>query len=69
MEIAVAAVAAQGHEVLINYFIGVLAMSYRITRLIALCLAVELHAMLRFGFFSVTVLILNAEVCVLTNVR
>ena len=69
MEIAVAAMAAQDHEVLINYFLIIVAIPYSIICLVAMCLAIELYLMLWFGFFSVIVIILNVQLCVLTGVE
>ena len=69
MEIAVAAMAAQDHELLINYFLIIVAIPYSIICLVAMCLAIELYLMLWFGFFSVIVIILNVQLCVLTGVE
>jgi hypothetical protein len=68
VEVAIAAVAAQ-HEVLMNYFLIIVAIPYKIICLIATCLAIEWYLMLCGGFYSVLVLILNARICILTGVE
>ena len=69
MEIAVADMAAQDHEVLLNYFLILVSIPYGIICMVAMCLAIELYLMLWFGFFSVIVIILNVQLCVLTGVE
>jgi hypothetical protein len=69
MEIAVAAMAAQDHELLINYFLIIVSIPYGIICLIAMCLAIELYLMLWVGFFSVIVIVANCQVWVLTGVE
>ena len=69
MEIAVAAVAAQDHDVLMNYFLILIMIPYSVICMIAMCLAVQLYVMLWVGFFSVIVLILNVQLCILTGVE
>jgi hypothetical protein len=69
MEIAVAAVAARDHEVLMNYFLIIIMIPYSITCMVVMCLAIELYLMLWIGFFSVIVMILNIQLCVLTGVE
>jgi hypothetical protein len=69
MEVAVAAVAAQDHEVLMNYFLILVMIPYSIICMIAMCLALQLYLMLWVGFFSVIVLILNIDICILTGVQ
>ena len=69
MNVSVAAVDAQDHELLMNYFLIIVAIPYTIISLIALCLAVQLYVMLWVGFFSVIVLILNVQLCILTGVE
>ena len=68
MEIAVAAMAAQDHELLINYFLIIVAIPYSIICMVAMCLAIELYLMLWVGFFSVIVIVLNCQLWVLTGV-
>jgi hypothetical protein len=69
MEVAVAAVAAQDHEVLMNDFLILVMIPYSIICMIAMCLALQLYLMLWVGFFSVIVLILNVDICILTGVQ
>ena len=69
MEIAVADMAAQDHELLINYFLILVSIPYGIVCMVAMCLAIELYLMLWFGFFSVIVIILNVQLCILTGVE
>jgi hypothetical protein len=69
MEIAVAAIAAQDHEVLINYFLIIVSTPYSIICIAAMCVAIELYLMLWFGFFSVIVIVLNIQLCVFTGVE
>jgi len=69
MEIAVADMAAQDHEVLLNYFLILVSIPYSIICLVAMCLAIELYLMLWVGFFSVIVMILNCQLWVLTGVE
>ena len=69
MEIAVAAVAARDHELLINYFLITIMILYSIICLVATCLAIELHRMLIVGLFSVIVMVVNVRLCVLTGVE
>ena len=69
MEIAVAAVAARDHELLMNYFLIIIMIPYSIICLVATCLAIELYLMLFVGFFSVIVMVANVQPCVLTGVE
>jgi hypothetical protein len=69
MEIAVAAVAAHDHELLMNYFLILIFIPYSIICMVATCLAIELYLMLWVGFFSVIVMILNVQLCILTGVE
>jgi hypothetical protein len=69
MEIAVAAVAAHDHELLMNYFFILIFIPYSIICIVAMCLAIELYLMLYVGFFSVIVMILNIQLCILTVVE
>ena len=69
MEIAVAAVAAQDHDVLMNYFLILVMIPYGVICMIAMCLAVQLYTMLWVGFFSVIVIVLNCQLCILTGVK
>jgi hypothetical protein len=69
MEIAVAAVAAQDHDVLMNYFLILVMIPYSVICMIATCLAAQLYVMLWVAFFSVIVLILNVQLCILTGVE
>jgi hypothetical protein len=69
MEVAVAALAAEDHELLINYFLIIVAIPYSIVCLVATCLAIELYLMLIVGLFSVIIMILNIQLCVLTGVE
>jgi hypothetical protein len=69
MEIAVAAVAAHDHELLMNYFLILIFIPYSIICMVAICLAIELYLMLWVGFFSVIVMILNVQLCILTGVE
>ena len=69
MEIAVADMAAQDHEVLLNYFVILVSIPYGIICLIAMCVAVELYLMLWVGFFSVIVMVVNCQVWILTKVE
>ena len=69
MEIAVAAMAAEDHELPINYFLILVSIPYGIVCMAAICLAIELYLMLWFGFFSVIVIILNVQLWVLTGVE
>ena len=69
MEIAVAAVAAQDHDVLMNYFLILVMIPYGVICMIAMCLAVQLYVMLWVGFFSVIVFVFNCQLCILTGVE
>ena len=69
MEIAVAAVAARDHELLMNYFLIIIMIPYSIICLVATCLAIELYLMLIDGLFSVIVMVVNVQLCVLTGVE
>ena len=69
MEIAVAAVAARDHELLMNYFLIIIMIPYSIICLVAMCLAIELYLMLWVGLFAVIVMVLNIQLCVLTGVE
>jgi hypothetical protein len=69
MEVAVAAVAAQDHAVLTNHFLIIVMIPYTVISFTPLCLAVQLYAMLWLGFFSVIVLVLNCQLCILTGVE
>ena len=69
MEIAVAAVAARDHELLMNYFLIIIMIPYSIICLVATCLAIELYLMLIVGLFSVIVMVVNVQLCVLTGVE
>jgi hypothetical protein len=69
MEVAVAAMAARDHDVLMNYFLIIVMIPYSIICLIAMCLALQLYLMLWVGFFSLIVIILNIDLCILTGVQ
>jgi hypothetical protein len=69
MEIAVAAAAAHDHELLMNYFLIIIMIPYSIICLVATCIAIELYLMLIVGLFSVIVMIVNVQLCVLTGVE
>jgi hypothetical protein len=65
----VAAVAARDHEMLINYFIIISAIPFGIICILVTSIAILLYVMLWIGFFSVMVLILNVQICILTGVE
>jgi hypothetical protein len=69
MEIAVAAAAAHDHDILMDYITVLLAIPFGITCIIVMSVAIILFIMLWFGFFSVILLVLNAQICVLTGVE
>lgn len=69
MEIAVAAVGAQNHDMLINYLLIIAAIPFSIICVVVTFIAVLLYIMLCMGFFSVILLILNVQICVLTGVE
>ena len=69
MEIAVAAVGAQNHDMLINYLLIIAAIPFSIICVVVTFIAIVFYIMLWVGFFSVILLILNVHICVLTGVE
>jgi hypothetical protein len=69
MEIAVAAVAAQDHDMLMNYLLIIAAIPFSITCVVVTLIAIVFYVMLWMGFPSVVVLILNVQICVLTGME
>jgi hypothetical protein len=69
MEIAVAAVAAYDDEVLMNYFVIIAAIPFSIICVLVAFIAIVLYVLLLTGFFSVILLILNVQICLLTGVE
>jgi hypothetical protein len=67
METAVAAVAAQGYDVLIIYFLIIAAIAFSIICVLATSVAIALYIVLWAAFFSVIRRILNVQICVLTG--
>jgi hypothetical protein len=61
--------AAQDHELLMNYFLILVMTPYSIICMIAMFLALQSYLVLWVGFFSVIVLILNVDICILTGVQ
>jgi hypothetical protein len=69
MEIAVAAVAAQDRDMLMNYLLIIAAIPFSIICVVVAFIAIVLYIMLWMGFLSVILLILNVQICVLTGVE
>ena len=69
MEIAVAAVAAHDHDMLMNYLLIIAAIPFSIICVVVTFIATVLYIMLWMGFLSVILLILNVQICVVTGVE
>ena len=64
-----AVAAEQDHELLINYMLIIAFIPFTVVCVLVTSIAIIMFIMLWMGFFSVILLILNVQICILTGVE